>query len=196
MPHVYQLVTNLHGGAGNFFANVFHFELSESGSGIHPFDYADALVAEWVTIMNTKYLALFGDDVVLDFISAKKVNEGGGPSAAHAVNAAGGAASQSSTTGASADVQWQTGSSNNRPGHTYLAAFPYDQLQADAFLALYLGHVGTWIGQMLTPMTLAGALGSATFGIYTRKTNTFNVTNSGRVRPKVTMMNKRLLPQV
>lgn len=196
MSHVYSLVTNLHGGSGCFFANVFHFDLSESGSGVAPWDYADSLVASWISTINSSYLALFGDDVTLDFITAKKVNGTGGPSSAHAVAAAGSAASQSSTTGASADVQWQTSSTNNRPGHTYLAAFPYDQLQADAFQALFVGHVGTWIGKMITPLTLAGALGNATFGIYTRKTDTFNVANSGRIRPKATMMNKRLLPQV
>jgi hypothetical protein len=49
---------------------------------------------------------------------------------------------------------------------------------------------------MLTPLALGGALGSGTFGIYTKKTDTINVVNSGIVRPKPTMMNRRLVPQI
>jgi hypothetical protein len=196
MSKVYQFVTNLHGNTGNYFANVFHYNLSEAGSGVTPFQYADALISAWITHNEAKYMALFGNDVILDFYSAKRVSAPGGPSAARAANQTGTGATNSISTGACADVQWQTAAANNRPGHTYIGGFPSGALLGDVFQAGYLNTAGIWITSMEGNLTLSGALGSADFGTFTRKTATFNSLSSGSVRPKATMMNRRLLPQI
>ena len=196
MASVYELVTSVHNGAGNFFQNVFHYELSEAGSGVSPWEYAQALNNAWIALMETDYLDLFGVDIVLDFISAKKINNGGGPSNARQRGTFGGALLASSTSGASADIQWQSNSPTNRPGHTYIAAFAYNFLQADVFQSGFTTKAATFITDMLTPLVLGGALGTATFCIYTRKTDTQHTVLHGSVRPKATMMNRRLVPQI
>lgn len=196
MTATYQLVTNMHNNVGNYFTNVFHYELSESGSGVTPFEYADRLISAWVAGLEAKYLDLLGSDVAIDFYTAKKVNNGGGPTSARQSGNFGTGALSSSSSGAAGDVQWQSASPLNRPGHTYLAAFPYSFLQGDIFQSGYTNKVGIWITQMILPLTLAGALGSADFTLFTRKTNTNHVIVSGQLRPKATMMNRRLLPQI
>jgi hypothetical protein len=196
MPNVYQLSTYCHNGAGNFFQNVFHFELSEAGSGVAPFDYADGLISTWITNNEPKYIDLFGNDVVLDYYAAKRITGGGGPSATRASGTVGTGSTVSASSGSAVDIQWQTASPLNRPGHTYVPGFPYSSLQGDAFTSGYLTKVGAFITQMQTNLTLAGAMGNAVFSIYTRKTTTAYQVNNGQARPKATMMNRRLLPQI
>jgi hypothetical protein len=196
MTKVYQLATALHNSAGNFFQNVFSYQLTEAGSGVSAFEYADGLISAWLTAVESKYLDLFGNDVSLDFITAKRISAPGGPSASAIVGDFGSSSQLSSSSGASADVSWQTAASTNRPGHTYLGAFPFDSLKGDVFQAAYLGKVNTWITEMLVGLTLAGALGTATFGIYSRKLTTFAQANQGLLKPKATMMNRRLVPQI
>lgn len=77
-----------------------------------------------------------------------------------------------------------------------MAGFPYSFLQGDVFTNTALTKYTNFINQMLSVLTLAGALGSATFQIYTRKTQTGYTVDSGSLRPKATMMNRRLVPQI
>lgn len=196
MAGVYELVTSLHNSGGNFFQNVFKYDLNETGSGTSPWEYAKDLALHWGTAVKSHYLKLFGTDVSLDFYTAKKVNSGGGPSASVIDGSFGTGAGVSVTTGASGDVQWQSASPLNRPGHTYLAAFADGMLQQDAFQAPYTTDIITWGAAMLAPLTLTGTFGTAIFGIYSRKTDSFHPATNGILRPKATMMNRRLLPQI
>lgn len=196
MAHVYQLSTYCHNGAGNFFQNVMHFELSEAGSGTSPFTYADALISSFITNTEPKLVDCFGADVVLDYYAAKKVTGGGGPSQTRASGTVGLGATVCASSGSAADITWQTASPLNRPGHTFIAGFPYGFLQGDVFTTPANTKYTNFINAMLAPLTLAGAFGSATFGIFTRKTAAFFTADSGSVRPKATMMNRRLVPQI
>lgn len=196
MPATYRLATYMHNGAGNFFQNVFSYELSEAGSGVGAFEYADALIAAYISHTQTDYLGLFGSDVVLDYYTAKRITGAGGVSASRASGEVGAAAGLCSTAGASADVQWQTNSPLNRPGHSYIASFPSGSIQGDVFTAAYGLKISAWITKMLAVMPLAGALGDAVFKIYSRKGDISYTVNSGILRPKATMMNRRLSPQI
>lgn len=196
MAHVYQLSTYCHNGAGNFFQKVWHFELSEAGSGVSPFSYADALISAFITTNEPKLVDCFGSDVVLDYYAAKRITGGGGPAQTRASGTVGLGATISASSGSAADITWQTASPLNRPGHTFLPAFPYSFLQGDAFIGAAFTKYSNFINIMLTPLTLAGAFGSATFVVYTRKTTTAFTVDSGSLRPKATMMNRRLVPQI
>lgn len=196
MSNVYELATYMHNGAGNFFQNVFKFDLSETGVGIAPWEYADALISAFISGVETHYLALFGQDVTLDFYSARKINSGGGPAAQRVRGLSGGQAVVSVSSGASIDIQWQTGSPLNRPGHTYIAAFQLNAVQADVVQVGVTFPSPAFITAMLSNLTLTGALGTASPGVYTKKTNTFHAYTHGIVRPKVSMFNRRLKPQI
>lgn len=195
MPNTYQLIANLHDPGGNFVANVWHYSLSESGAGT-PFEYAQALLNQWTSTLQTKFLKLLGNDTILDFITAKRVSGTGGPSAFAIIQAIGGGAHGSETAGLAADVQWQTASGNNRPGHTYIAPVPQQAWDAGSWVTPFTTDVAAWILQMKASMTLSGGLGTADFGVFTRKGKIFNGVKEGQLLPKPTMLNKRTVPVI
>lgn len=195
MTAVYQLATSLHDGAGNFFQNVFHYQLSEAGSG-NSFDYATELISSWITQNETSYLAAIGNEVILDFYSAKKVTAGGGPSATHISATPGSNIQTSSASAYAADIAWITASANNRAGHTFMAGIPTGAVSGGAFSNAYKLEITAIINDLLTQLVLGGALGTADFGVFTRKTGAFNKINHGILRPKPTGMNKRTLPVI
>lgn len=195
MAGVYKLLVGCHNGIGNYFSNIFSYQLSEAGAG-HPFDYANALIDSWVTGCETEFLALLGSDVVLDFIQCKKVNGSGGPSATQSRGSNGSGFTPSISSQLAADISWITASALNRFGRNFIGAIWEGALEQDFFQAGFLVAVTAFINAMKTVLNLAGALGTATFGVFTRKTNTFNDTLSGVIKPKATVMNKRALPRV
>lgn len=195
MPNTYQLMTNLHDPGGNYVANVFHYSLSESGAG-DAFDYANALITGWIAHVEVPFLTSLGNDMVLDFITAKRVSGTGGPTAQQVSGATGLGTGPSDAAGLAADVQWQTASSLNRPGHTFLAAVPVSAYQSGSWQAPYPTTVAAWITAVRTSLTLTGGLGTADFGIFTRKGKIFNVAKAGQLLPKPTMLNKRTKPVI
>lgn len=194
MANTYELATSLHNFAGDFFQNVFAYSLSEGGTHT-PFEYADLLLQAWATNVTTDYLDLFGDDVILDFVSARKVTGGGGPSSTIIISQPGSGPQMSISAGIAADIAWQNGGGTNRPGHTYIAA-PYDgALSGGQWVTPgYTAKVSTFIATILTQLALGGAAGVADFGTYSRKLTQFNKNTSGLLKPKPTMLNKRTLP--
>jgi hypothetical protein len=196
MPKVYQVVTNCHNAQGNFFQNVFHYELSEGGSGTTPFQYADALIDAWLAAIEGAYLDLFGNDVKLDYVQAKRIQTPGGPTSSRIVGDDGSGSNLSVSSGAAADFQWQHAGPLNRPGHSYIPCFQSGALQGDVFQPSYLARAATFTTAMVNPLTLAGALGSADFVIWSRKTSTAHIVTLGQVIPKATVMGRRLLPQI
>lgn len=195
MAHVYSIATSLHDLAGNFFQNVFHYQLTEAGVAT-PFGYADGLIDAWNLHCQADYLASFGNDVVHDFISAKRVTGGGGPSAQQTVALPGTDVQVSISAGMAADIAWQTASPLNRPGHTYMPCIPTGQVQGDFLQGPYLGALGAFRDDLLDTLALTGGLGNADFGVFSRKTSQFNKATVGQIKPKLTMLNKRTLPQV
>jgi hypothetical protein len=196
MPNTYEQVFNCHDLAGNFFVNVFHYSLSESGTHT-PFEYAQALNSAVVSDPRYgDYLAILAPDAFVDFITAKRITGTGGPSATNIRNEAGTSGTQSTSIAYAADIQWQSGAASNRPGHTFIAPMPGDSMVASVFQAGYKILVDTFITDMLVQLTLGGTAGTADFGHFTRKTKVFDKNTSGNLRPKVTALNKRTLPLI
>lgn len=195
MPGVYALLTGMHNGAGNFFSNVFHYSLSEAGAG-HPFDYANALIDAFKAGAETDYLNLLGSDVVLDFYQARKVNGSKGPSATQTSGNTGTGPDVSISSQLAADVAWITASALNRFGRTFLGGIYNGSFSEDFYSPAFLLKIAAWVGVMKNALTLAGALGTATFGVYTKKTDTFNAALDGQIQTKASMFNKRGRPRV
>lgn len=193
MTATYELATTFHNFAGDFFQNTFAYELSEAGSA-SPFEYADALITAWLAGPQTDYLSLMGIDCLFDFISAKKITAGGGPTATQIVGNTGGMVGKSVSSGVALDIAWQTASGTNRPGHSFITGGDDTALDGGQWQSAYLNLADNFIGAMLTPLTLAGGLGTAHFGVYSRKLAVFNEAKHGIKKPKPTMMNKRTMP--
>lgn len=192
----YVLSTSIHNGAGNFFQNVFHYVLSEAGSGTTPFEYADGLISKWITSILPSYLALMGQDVVLDFITARKLPPAGGIASVRVIQSAGSDTHNSISAGLAGDVAWLTNAPSNKPGHSYVSCLPTNAIDTDAITSAFFTKFGNWIAAMITPLTLAGALGDATFSMFTRKTATMHTVTTGLIKPKLTAIGRRLLPQI
>ncbi len=195
MPNTYSISFAMHDLGGNFVQNVFHFSLAESGSA-SPYEYADALITAWRATNQASYLDLLGSDVTVDFAQAKRVSGAGGPTAMQIVVDTGTGSGVSGASGLGADLQWQTQSTLNRPGHTYIGCFPALEFTSGFFSSAYQTKCGLFVTAIGTALTLAGGFGTATFGVFTRKTATFNAMKHGRLLPKPTMLNKRTLPVI
>lgn len=193
MPNTYSMAIAMHDLGGNFLENIFMYSLSESGTA-SPFEYADALITAFRLTNQASYLDLLGNDITVDFASAKRVTGTGGPSATQIVVDTGTGVAVSGASGLCADIQWQTLAATNRPGHTFIGCFPSTVFTSGFFSAGYQTTVATFVTSMLTPLTLAGGLGTADFGILTRKGKIFNEAKQGKLLPKPTMLNKRTVP--
>lgn len=193
MAKVYELTTSLHNFAGDFFQNVFAYQLSEAGTA-SAFEYADALITAWLAGPAPDYMAMMGSDVILDFVSAKRIESPGGATATQIVASTGNLVNVSVSAGIAFDLAWQTQAGSNRPGHTFLTGMDGGQLSGGQWVPGFLTLVDAFVTSMLPPLTLAGGLGNAGFGIYSRKLAQFNVAEHGVKKPKPTMLNKRTLP--
>jgi hypothetical protein len=195
MTAVYELKASMHDQGGNFVQNVFRYQLSEAGAHT-PFEYAERLIAAFVGGPEGEFFDLMGLDVIVDFYTAKKISGTGGPSATliKATTATGAAVSTAS--GLAADIQWQTASGNNRPGHSFIGLIPDGSFQSGFYQGGFPAKCDAFITAMLTQLTLTGAAGTADFGIYTRVGSVFNHALFGQLRPKPTMLNKRTLPVI
>lgn len=194
MAHTYELATSLHNFAGDFFQNVFAYELSEAGTHTG-FEYADNFVNVWAGSKVTPYLDLFGNDCVLDFISCKRIDGPGGPSTTLIISQPGTGPQMSVSAGIAADIAWQTAAGTNRPGHSYIGGVYDGSLSGGQWISPgFTAKATTFINAMLTAVTLSGGAGNADFGIYSRKLHQFNKATAGILKPKPTMLNKRTLP--
>lgn len=193
MSNTYELKTSLHDLSGNFFQNVFAYSLAEAGTAT-PFEYADALITTWLTNIGPNYMAMMGSDIILDFVSARRITGGGGPTATQIANIPGTAANPSIASGLAFDIAWQTAAATHRPGHTFLAGMADGAIAGAQWANAFLLDVDAFIGAITGVLALAGALGNATFGVFSRKLAQFNAVLHGVKKPKPTTLNKRSLP--
>jgi|SRR3954447_14435322 hypothetical protein len=195
MANTYSLLTAMHDAAGNFSSNVFHFQLSEAGTD-NAYGYATKLINAWLANSKTTYLVCLGSDVILDFVQAKRITGGGGPSATRIVAEIGTGSATSRSAGLCADIAWQCNAGTNRPAHTYIPSIPGDAMDSGFFTPGYGTVIDDFTITMLTAYTLSGADGNADFGQFSRKLSQFNKATSATLKPKPTMLNKRTLPIV
>lgn len=193
MSNTYELATSLHNFAGDFYQNVFAYELSEAGA-FSAWEYADKLLTQWETTVETDYMALMGSDCVLDFISAKRISGAGGPTATHIRQTGSGAATLSISTGIALDIAWITNSGTNRPGHTYITGVYDGSIVGGQWNGGFLAFADVLAADLLTQLTLAAGAGNADFGVWSRKLAQFNKAQHHVNRPKPTMLNRRTLP--
>lgn len=195
MPNLYELTTNLHNLSGNYFSNVFHYEIDDSG-GPTPFNFAKALITAWDSLVSTSYSMLLGQDVFLDYYKAKRVATTGGPSCLKLSSISGGGSTDSVSAGLCGDVQWQNSNPSNRAGHSYIGGIYQAAVDGDRPAVGFVADVATWVGVMLVPVVLGGGMGNAVFSTFQRKAGTWTHVSAGNLSPKVTLLNKRTVPLV
>jgi hypothetical protein len=189
--NTYALNTWLHNGRGNFFQNVFHYSVDDSALN-DPFKSARDLCDAWATGLKAKYLAMFGMDVRLDFLSARKVSTGGGPSATKIMGDAGAQLVESISTALAADIVWIVNAATHRFARSFIGGFSIDSILQDVWTPAFSGEVALFIAEMLKPLAVGAT--NAIFGLFSRKTQNFSPATDGQLRLKPTGMNKRTTP--
>lgn len=194
MATIYQLRIGGVNGKGNFSENILHFQSSEA-STFSKLAYANEIITAWLANIQAAFLACLGNDYVVNIIDCKAVNGGGGPTANQIVNGAGGFGSGSSSSALAANLVIFTAAPNNRQGHVYIPGVPTSGIDSDVLQTDYVSVLNDLGALLIVPMT--GAHGSnITYGVYTRKTDSFHAALTWDVRSKVTAFNQRLRPVV
>jgi hypothetical protein len=189
----YELTQQYVDGAGNHAQNVFHYNFNDSASP-DPFSAAKHLIDKWQTVMVPAMLPLFAADVMILNVAARRVSGLGGFTYIEDVGSNGSYPSSSTFSAAMAcDVMYSTSVLPWRAGHTYVPYLPANAVTIDALVTAYLTPMEAWNALMLAPLILP-VEGDATFGRYTRKTKEFTPFTGATIRPKITPMNRRLLP--
>lgn len=189
--NVYALNTWAHNARGNFFQNVFHYQVDDSALN-DPFKSARDLTEAWASFLKTSYLKCLGADCILDFLSARKVGGGGGPSATKIMGDAGTAGLESATTSMAADICWIVNAATHRFARSFIGGIPADAILSDVWSVVFAGNVALFIAEMLKPLVVAAT--NATFGLFSRKTQQFAPATDGVLRLKPTGMNRRTVP--
>ena len=170
MANTYQMRIGFHNGSGNFFESVLHYQLTETGTGTLPYDYAGSLISKWRTDNEANMLACLGNDVYVDFYAAKRITGGGGPeNVVLTQTSIGTGASVSAGASISANIAVYTSAPTNRQGHVYLGGIPKGDVSEDQIIDPTRAALITFGTGLQAPMTLAGTLGTATFGIWSKK---------------------------
>jgi hypothetical protein len=194
--NIYELVTSLHDGAGNFFQNVFHYRNPEGISADSPYSHAAAVADGFISDVESDYMQVFGSDIVLDFISCKRITSGGGPSATRIRGTLGGGFAVSVNAGSAADVAWQTAGASHRPGHTFLPGLPDGSFLSGKLQGVEVAAIDTFATTFESGFVMAGAEGSAEPVIFSRKLAVGDDILAHDIRAKITYLNKRSLPIV
>lgn len=195
MASVYQTSLSLVSGRSNYWQMVFHYQLTETGSGT-PFSYADSLNNAFLASNLAPLLNALSNDTMLNIISSKKVTNGGGPSMLQQPAAPGTIASPSYAGPNAADIRFFPGGLRSRLGRIYLGGVPTNAAIGDVLQGGYTGLVALFGAQMITPLTLAAGLGTATFGTFSRSTLGFVAATFQQFSPKMSALNKRSVPLI
>lgn len=193
MAGIYQLRINYLDGTGNPSQNVLHYSLDELG-GASPYDFADELITAFRAANDVTLLACLATDVSIKVIDAKRIYPVGSVSAFQLVDNAGTGPFQSVTNSSGAIIALYPEDTYNRAGHMFLPAAWDGAIVQSALQGAYVGFVAAFAANLVTPLTLGLALGTATPGIYQRKTHTLHTCSEAHVLPHVGELSKRLRP--
>lgn len=193
MPSVYQLVAGAIDAAGNYVENVYHFLLAEAGAGT-PYEYANALITAWVAGPGATLLGCLGSDYLLNNVTARKVTNGGGPTAVQNPNQNGSWASLTNASGLSVNMSWIPGAGANRPGHTFVPGIPASEITGSTISPGLITALGLWAAAQIASFNLTISFGDAQMVIFHRKTSLYTIIADYVVRPVLTFFNQRKRP--
>lgn len=188
---LYELSINQHDGAGNFFMSRLNWEIAEPASP-DPYAIAAAVIDGFDTHIRVQWLALQGDDVLLDFYKCKRVLATGGPSALKLSGEAGSGAVACASSGLSADIQLQNTNPSNRPGHIYVGGVTNGALLASQWQAAFSTKVADLILKLVTGFTVGAS--TAVLSVLEKKLHAWTHAAHMNLNPKATLLNKRTVP--
>jgi len=183
--------------AGEFMQNILHFHLNEAGAGTL-FEYAEALINAFNTSNLNDFLGMLSPDYSCLSLRAKKVSGSGGPTAILGFAAGsqiGGGGTSAGSTQVALLLNFPVAlNGKNVTGKMFISGIPAAEVVDNTMSNTLQTAAGTWMTTLFTNLTLTGALGTATFCIYNRATQTDQVVSAGYVSPLVGTQRRRLHP--
>lgn len=189
---VYQVKAGFVDARGNYWENVLHFNNNEATID-QPYSAALDLCSSFDTTMHTTLMALLGTDVKLNILSAKKLDDPGGPTAFTPVNRSGTGSTPSVSPAFAADFQVIPGGLKNRAGHIFMSGIFQAAIQGSIYQAAFETASTAFFAALLAFTTTTGG-NDVSYGTYTKSTKTVTTATFLGLNIKVTGMNKRTLP--
>jgi len=181
-----------HNQAGNFFMSSQYWagDISSSNGWV----IAGDVINSWNTAFRADWLALQGNDVVIDYYRARRILPSGSASNLKLEGDFGTAAGLCNSAGLCCDIVAQNDNASNRPAHIYLGGVYEGSVQGDQWVASFLTKVNTLITAFLGGIIVDGQ--NFNWVAYERKTRTQTPVFAAQVNPKPTLLNKRTLPLI
>jgi hypothetical protein len=192
MDGIYQLVIGGVDTKGEYAENVSHWKLDGTLSGTSAHSTAFNLCTHFNTTDGATLLACIAPTVKLNILNAKRVDGPGGPTAHYITSQSGTGAGNSYTMAVAAAISFSPGGALNRLGRWFLWGLSNSNFVDGLIDAGFLAAIQAFCNVLITPLALT--VGTATFGTWTKKTNTFNAATDYEVAEKATGMTKRTRP--
>lgn len=177
--------------------NVFHFAGDPTPTD-NPDVAAQALIAGWIATMNTNWLALLSEHVLVIGYKCKRVNNGGGPGITEPVTATAGTRPGEFSAGAIGPCliwSYQKLAGGWAAGRTFVPGVPDTDLDLNVFSDSLLVACETFFDLMLNvPTITVPPAFNYEFGIYSPTHNSFSGAEAAGVSGKPGVMNKRMKP--
>ena len=194
MP-VVQLVISGVAIVPNYAVNVLHHNVNFPTSAATVLqDLADFIDA-WRTQCEDAFVALLPDDVEIRNYSAKVVDTGGSVTAMLGVSVPGSYVGDGMVAGVAANIGVYTADDFNEWGHIYTMGVSMSALLEGVWDAGMFTAVAALKTAMFAQIHF-GTDGTADYGVWRKKTNVFHKMQALQLRPKPTLLNKRLKPVV
>lgn len=195
MSGIYLLTLAGVDGKGNTWENVLHFQLNESGAGTGA-DYCVALINSWMTANAATFLACHAVDTILQTVSAKKINPTGSLTIVmpQAEPGTGPATSFASAIGGLIEFVPEDGWPHS--AKVFLASAPVGWVIEGVVQVAYETAIIAFADALATNLVLDGGLGTAIYGLWSKKTAIFHATIDNFFKAVVSSLSKRLRPNV
>lgn len=177
---------------GNYWANVLHYLNDDGGSSVG-ITKAEEFTNAWVTAMATVYASVLPTDVQIRGYSCKTVGGSGGPTWTQAANFPGTRSGVCQAAGVCPDVAIFPGVAPWKIGHIYLAGVSTTDLSEGNYTGGFYTVISSFLSTLLLTVNTAGG-DQCEFAIYNRTTDVATIAIDGLLKPKPTLMNRRLRP--
>lgn len=176
--------------------NVIHYMFTIAPLGTDPFVTAGDLLAVFDTDNSADLQSALCVDTTITAYTARKVNDGGGPTNVRFVNLPGSVAGDSLTMLASANLRLIPAMAPyaRKTGHIYIPSIPELYCDTDVYTSEGLSAYNALALSFATPMTVD--TGTANVCIYDRTTSTGAPISQIQLAPTVTGMRRRSRPKI
>lgn len=189
-----QLVITTINITANYAQNVLHYQTVDDGS-ITSLKNAEEMIDAWRTANEVHLLAMLPSDCEIKNYSCKEVGADGGPTAMIAVASTGSFGSEGMVAGVGADIALCPNGSPWRWGHFITPSVAITAMVEGVWEAGMVSAVADFKTSLLTNLTW-GSGGSGQLSILNKKTGAQSLVIDAILRPKPTLLNKRLRPVV